>query len=208
MVAGISVVSAAIATLFVKERPEDLGQSVDGGAVSVQPKALYHRQQLTTTFPWEPRQAYETLAYWMIVAGAIACQFPFFLFTAHWLLHLKGVGVAASDAAFAMGLFTLATVFGRLLGGWLMDRMAARYAFMLGLCCYFLGSFLAIRVSADALWIAYGAALLYGLAFGWTFICLNTITGNYYGPAAFPKLSGVVYLIAAAFCFARRRSSG
>lgn len=121
MVAGISVVAAAIATLFVKERPEDLGQSVDGGTVSVQPKALYHRQQLTTTFPWEPRQAYETLAYWMIVAGAIA-------------------------------------------------------------------------------WIAYGAALLYGLAFGWTFICLNLITGNYYGPAAFPKLSGMVYLIAAAFC--------
>jgi len=136
----------------------------------------------------------------MIVAGAIACQFPFFLFTPHWLLHLKGVGVAASDAAFAMGLFTLATVFGRLLGGWLMDRMAARYSFILGLRCYFLGSFLAIRVSADALWIAYSAALLYGLAFGWTFICLNTITGNYYGPAAFPKLSGIVYMIAAIFC--------
>ena len=200
MVAGVSVVSAAIAILFVKERPEDLGQSVDGGAVSVQPKALYPRQQLPTTFPWEPRQAYQTLAYWMIVAGAIACQFPFFLFTPHWLLHLKGVGVAASDAASAMGLFTLATVFGRLLGGWLMDRMAARYAFMLGLCCYFLGSFLAIRVSADALWIAYSAALLYGLAFGWTFICLNTITGNYYGPTAFPKLSGMVYMIAAIFC--------
>src|SRR6266481_1608558 len=72
--------------------------------------------------------------------------------------------------------------------------------FILGLCCYFLGSFLAIRVSADALWITYSAALLYGLAFGWTFICLNTITGNYYGPAAFPKLSGIVYMIAAIFC--------
>ncbi len=62
MVAGISLVSAVISILFVKERPEDPGQSVDGGAVAVQPKALYSRQQLTTTFPWEPHQAYQALA--------------------------------------------------------------------------------------------------------------------------------------------------
>jgi len=98
-----------------------------------------------------------------------------------------------------MGLFTLGAVFGRLIGGWLMDRMVARYAFMLGLCCYFLGSFLAIRVSPDALWIAYSAAILYGTAFGWTFICLNTITGHFYGPAAFPRLSGMLLVIAAIF---------
>jgi MFS family permease len=136
----------------------------------------------------------------MILVGAVACQFPFFFFTAHWLLHLKGVGIQPADATLAMGLFTLGTVFGRLLGGWLMDRMIARFAFMLGFCCYFLGSFLAIRVSPDALWIAYSAAILYGIAFGWTFICLNTITGHYYGPAAFPKLSGMLLVIAAVFC--------
>src|SRR2546429_6795693 len=111
---------------------------------------------------------------------------PFFFFTAHWLLHLKGVGVRPAGAAFAMGLFTLGAVFGRLIGGWLMDAMEGRHAFMLGFCCYFLGSFLAIRVSSEALWIAYSAAILYGTAFGWTFICLNTVTGHYYGPAAFP----------------------
>jgi hypothetical protein len=32
-------------------------------------------------------------------AGGIACQFPFFFFTAHWLLHLRGAGIAAGDAA-------------------------------------------------------------------------------------------------------------
>ncbi len=71
---------------------------------------------------------------------------------------------------------------------------------MLGFCCYFLGSFLAIRVSVDALWIVHGAAILYGTAFGWTFICLNTITGHYYGPVAFPKVSGMMLVLAAPFC--------
>jgi MFS family permease len=200
IVAGVSVLSSIIAFLFVKERPEDLGQLADGGVGDQHSAGARAENPLATNFPWEPRQAYITLSYWMILVGAVACQFPFFFFTAHWLLHLKGVGIQPADATLAMGLFTLGTVFGRLLGGWLMDRMIARFAFMLGFCCYFLGSFLAIRVSPDALWIAYSAAILYGIAFGWTFICLNTITGHYYGPAAFPKLSGMLLVIAAVFC--------
>src|SRR5882757_8436747 len=200
IVAGMAVVSAIVAFLFVRERPEDLGQSVDGGPGAASSAKSTAASARVSKFPWEPQQAYGTLAYWMILVGAIACQFPFFFFTAHWLLHLTGVGVRPADAAFAMGLFTLGAVFGRLIGGWLMDAMEGRYAFMLGFFCYFLGSFLAIRVSPEALWIAYSTAILYGTGFGWTFICLNTVTGHYYGAAAFPKVNGMMLLLAAIFC--------
>jgi len=200
IVAAVSVLSAIVAFLFVRERPEDLGQMVDGGPGAAPSADSTSASARVTKFPWEPHQAYRTRAYWMILIGAIACQFPFFFFTAHWLLHLKGAGVRPADAAFAMGLFTLGAVFGRLIGGWLMDSMEGRYAFMMGFCCYFLGSFLAIRVSPEALWIAYTAAILYGTGFGWTFICFNTVTGHYYGPVAFPKVSGMVLLVAAFFC--------
>jgi MFS family permease len=200
IVAGISVLSAIVAFLFVKERPEDLGQIMDGRPDATPSAKAMAASARVTKFSWEPQQAYATLAYWMILIGAIACQFPFFFFTAHWILHLKGVGISPADAAWAMGLFTLGAVFGRLIGGWLMDAMEGRFAFMLGFCCYFLGSFLAIRVSPDALWIAYSAAILYGTGFGWTFICLNTVTGHYYGPAAFPKVNGMMLVLAAIFC--------
>src|SRR5205823_5695155 len=200
IVAGISVLSAIVAVSFVRERPEDLGQLVDGGPGSSKSVKATAATARVTKSSWEPQQAYRTRAYWMILAGAVACQFPFFFFTAHWLLHLKGVGVRPADAAFAMGLFTLGAVFGRLIGGWLMDAVEGRYAFMLGFCCYFLGSFLAMRVSPETLWIAYSAAILYGTGFGWTFICLNTVTGNYYGPMAFPKVSGMMLVLAALFC--------
>src|SRR5713226_8396321 len=200
VVAGISVLSAIVAFLFVRERPEDLGQSVDGRTDSAESSGSPASHRLVTTFLWEPRQAYRTLSYWMIFAGGVACQFPFFFFTAHWLLHLKGVGISPADAAWAMGLFTLGAVFGRLVGGWLTAAMEGRYAFMLGFCCSFLGSFQATRVSPEGLWIAYSAAILYGTGFGWTFICLNTVTGHYYGPAAFPELNGMMLVLAALFC--------
>jgi MFS family permease len=200
IVAGIAVLSALFAFLFVKESPEALGQVVDGGIASADSAQGLLADALVTKFPWTPRQAFSTRSYWLIVAGGMACQFPFFFFTAHWLLHLKGAGISPTDAAWAMGLFTLGAVAGRLIGGWLMDRLATRYAFMTGLCCYFLGTVLAMRVTPQALWIAYAAAILYGTGFGWTFICMNTATGHFFGSSAFPKLNGMVMLLTAVFC--------
>lgn len=199
IVAGIAVVAAIIACLFVKERPQDLGQMVDG-----EPESNSSNQtsapSLSTQYAWTPAEAYKTGSFWMVAIGSVACQFPFFFFTAHWIMHLRGVGINPADAAMAMGLFTMGGIAGRLIGGWLMDKMAARFAFMLGICCYFIGSFLAINVTANALMVAFIAAILYGAGFGWTFVCLNTMVGNFYGPVAFPKVNGMVLLISAIAC--------
>jgi MFS family permease len=200
VVAGVAIFSGLLAFLFVKESPEALGQIVDGKADIGELAESSATNALVTRFPWTPRQAYATRSYWMIVIGGIACQFPFFFFTAHWLLHLRGTGIAASDAAWAMALFSIGAVGGRLVGGWLMDRLRAHFAFMLGLCCYFLGSILAINVHSSALWVAYAAAILYGTGFGWTFVCLNTTTAHFYGPSAFPKLNGMALLLTGVVC--------
>jgi MFS family permease len=81
-----------------------------------------------------------------------------------------------------------------------MDVLQARFAFMLGLCCYFVGTMLALRVGPNALRIAYVAAVLYGVAFGWTFICLNTATGHFFGPAAYHKVNGLALALTGAIC--------
>jgi MFS family permease len=206
IIAAIMMVAAAVAMLFVKERPEDLGQAVDGIALtSATPDALQSNpcvsgsagQSIPSMAPnsWTPAQVYRTTAYWLIVVGGLACQFPFFFFTAHWILHLRQHGVTPADAAWAMGLFTMGGIGGRLVGGWLMDVLTPRFAFMSGLCCYVVGSMLAMHVDAGGLPVAIGAAISYGLGFGWTFICLNTMTSRFYGPAVFPKINGMSLLI-------------
>jgi MFS family permease len=195
VVAGIMIASAIVAVLFVKERPEDLGQTVDGAPAAAHPSQTPAANALVTKSVWTPSQVYKTTSYWLIVIGGVACQFPFFFFTAHWILHLRQHGISAADAAWAMGLFTMGGIGGRLLGGWLMDILRARFAFMSGLCCYFLGSFLAMRVDSGGFPVAIAAAILYGIGFGWTFVCMNTMTAHYYGPTAFPKVNGMVLLL-------------
>jgi MFS family permease len=196
IVAAGAVLSGIIALLFIKERPEDLGQLPDGGVKDSGGKPEKHAPSaLVTKYEWTPGEAYRTSGYWLVVIAGLAAQFPFFLFTAHWLLHLQGAGVTSGDAAFSMGLFTVACIGGRLIGGWLVDTMAARWAFMIGLCCYLVGSLAAMHVGPSALLIANSAAVLYGLGIGWTFTCMTTCIAHFYGPSAFPKLAGTLLLL-------------
>lgn len=196
--AGVAIVSAIIALLFIREKPEDLGQVPDGIEVAAENDRSVN--VLATSHNWSVQEAYRTTSFWMVFIGACSCQFPFWLFTAHWIMHLKGLGIASDKYAFAMGLFTMGSIFGRLIGGWLMDKMSARYAFMLGLSCYFIGSILAIKISGQTMIMAYTAGIMYGAAFGWSWVCLNTTTGNFFGVRAYPKLNGTILMLSAALC--------
>lgn len=187
--AGVAVLSGIIAYLFVKERPEDLGQSVDGTRPGREGISETARKQLVSSHPWSVEEALRTKAYWLIVVGGVASQFPYFFFIAHGILHMKGEGLSAATAAWVMGLFTMGGILGRQIGGWLMDKIAARVAFMMGLCCYFAGSLLAM--ASKSVGSATAAAILYGAAFGWSFVCLNTATGHFFGTEAFPRLNGI-----------------
>lgn len=195
IVAGVAMLSGIVAFLFVKESPEDLGQVVDGIEESARAAGAAVSEKLITRHAWTPAEGMRTISYWAVVAGGIACQYPYFFFVAHAILHMKSAGLSAANAAWAIGLSTMGAIVGRQIGGWMMDRIAARYAFMSGLCCYLAGSLLAMRIGADTLGIAFAAAILYGAAFGWTFICLNTAVAHFFGPAAYPKLNGVNLLV-------------
>jgi len=91
-----------------------------------------------------------------------------------------------------MSLMPVSAIIGRLIGGWLMDTINARVAFVIGLLCYLFGSLAALRVGPGSLLIGDSAAVLYGLAIGWTFTCMTTCVAHYYGPSAFPKLAGTL----------------
>jgi MFS family permease len=194
LVAGAMVISGLLAFLFVKESPESLGQLVDGLPQEQQAQSS-RTDALATKYPWTARGAYRTPAYWLIAFAGVVATFPFFLFVAHWIKRLTGVGFSATDAEWALSLLTIGTLVGRWLGGLLMDFMNGRVAFILGFCVYFAGSYLAIVARPGGLWMAYLAALLNGTAYGWVFTCVGTMTAHYYGPSAFPKLYGTMTLL-------------
>ena len=188
-----AALAGIIALLFVRERPEDLGQLPDGGARPEGGAAPSHApSKLITGYEWTAGEAYRTPSYWLVVLAGLAAQLPFFLFVPHWFLYLTNTGIPSGAAAFSMSLMPVSAIIGRLIGGWLMDTINARVAFVIGLLCYLFGSLAALRVGPGSLLIGDSAAVLYGLAIGWTFTCMTTCVAHYYGPSAFPKLAGTL----------------
>jgi MFS family permease len=192
----ISVAAGIIAFFFVREYPEDLGQVADGETPEAISPARIDR--LSTGLDWTPTQACKTSAFLLILIASIACLFPFFFTVAHLVPHLQKVGISASKAARALGIFTGSSIAGRLLGGWLMDRMAARFVLILGTSCTLIGAIVAMKTATLA--GGYSFAALMGAGFGWTYIAMNTAVGNFFGPVAFPKLMGTIYLFSALVC--------
>jgi MFS family permease len=194
IVACAMVVSGLIAFLFVRESPESMGQTVDGLPEEKQAQPS-RTDALATKHEWTAGQAYGTSAYWLIAIAGIAATFPYFLFIAHWKVNLQYVGISSGKAAFGISLLTIGTLGGRWIGGLLMDYLNARLVFVLGVSLYFVSSYLAIVTHADTLVLAYTASILQGIAYGWTYSCTNTMIGHYYGPKAYPKLSGMYILL-------------
>lgn len=193
VIAVLMILSAIVAFIFVKESPEKYGQFPDGEEM-LESKSE-DSKALLTTYDWTPREAYRTMAYWMILIGACACQFPFFLIVAHWIPFMKELAYSPASAAFAMGLFTIGSFAGRLISGWLMDKIPAQYCFMMGMCFYLPAAIIAITLKPDVLMLAYGCTLTYGFGFGWTFVSMQTVTANFYGPKIFHKLNGTIMLL-------------
>jgi len=197
IVACAMVVSGLIAFLFVRESPESMGQTVDGLPEEQQAQPS-RTDALATKHDWTAGQAYGTVAYWLVAIAGIAATFPYFLFIAHWVEHLTGVGITPAKASWGISLLTLGTLGGRWLGGLLMDYLNARLVFVLGASLYFVSSYLAFTSNAEALKLAYVASALQGIAYGWTYSCTNTMIGHYYGPKAYPKLSGMFIFLTSA----------
>jgi MFS family permease len=192
IVAASAVISGIIAALWIRETPESMGQTVDG---IIEENPAERAEIATPQDRWTVSQAYRTSAFWLIAIAGIAHTYPYFFFVAHSILYISGTGISSEKAAVAMGIFTIATLIGRWVGGILMDFVSARVTYVLGLSLFIAGSyFYALINRPDAIIPAYVAAALCGCSYGWVFTCVTTMLGNFYGRKAFPKLYGTLTL--------------
>ena len=118
IMAALVILAGFTAVFFVKEHPEDLGQTADGSLREEPTQSVAAKSDLRiTNLTWTPSEAYRSLPFWLIVIGGIACKFPLFFMLSHWVLHLRAAGVSAAAAATALGVFTITQILGQFVGG-------------------------------------------------------------------------------------------
>ena len=196
VIGGFCVAGAIVSFVFIKESPEAMGQYQDGIAPGSIQQQTDNASRLSTDYAWSAVEGFKTAAYWLIVFVAFTMYFPYFLVQAHWIFQAKVMGIATADAAWSMGLFTLAGVFGRLIGGWLQDFFPARNVYVVGLALMAVGTAIGGLLAGGSTLLFFAASCVLGFGFGSSLTSFATIVGNYFGSEAFPRLYGTAFMIA------------
>jgi MFS family permease len=195
LLAALSGLAACIALIFVRERPEDVGQAADGfGAVPAggRPHADT-RPPFVTRREWTFRDAVRNPTYWVLLISLLGTSGGYTLFLAHGVVHLQDLGHSAGMGAWAVGTMTVTGLFGKLILATLGDRIDPRYIFALFMAVFAVG--LLLIVDARATWRVFSFATCFGIGFGGGLVCFMSVLSNYYGTRAFASLAGLAVAI-------------
>jgi cyanate permease len=179
-----------VSILFVKNRPEEVEQVADGGAkqgneisgdVASRPSGIYR-----TRDHWTVREAARTPAFWLLTLASVGESVPGTAAIAHAVPHLRDLGHTAAAAGSAIGAFSVCSIAGSLIIGFLCDRMDPRIAW--AVCILMIGSavLIATRAGSDAAMYLFTGML--GFGSGAALTCWHATVANYFGPTSFPSI--------------------
>ncbi len=187
-----SIAAALVAGFFVKESPEQMGQLPDGdtAAVAASAAAVEPRSSVfKTTEDWTLAEVLRTPSVWMLVLAYLGFFAGFFIFIAHGIANLEGLGHSPAASARSLALVLFSALLGQFTIAALGDRIEMRFLFAVAVCFFGVGIWLAARAVSPASLYFYPVVM--GSGFGASFTCMMAILGNYYGPKAYPLVLGV-----------------
>jgi MFS family permease len=202
LMAALSFVAAIIALVFVKEKPEDLGQLPDGGEIEVQkdqkPETRRWRGAVhLTKETWTSREALTDSFFWLLMFCQMGVGCGYTVFLAHGVVHLKDLGHSSDTAAWAISLMAISGLIAKALIGILGDRIDPRYLWAVFIGVFGVGQLVVPQANTMALMVF--IAICIGIGFGGGVVCLAAVLSNYYGVKVFPALVGVSIAVGTAF---------
>ncbi|HUG91517.1 MAG TPA: MFS transporter [Planctomycetaceae bacterium] len=185
---GVWAVMLPLILFLFRNRPEDVGQSLDG-----LPPDLERATQeagFSGMDSFTLGEALRTGAFWSVVAGSAL----FGLIHTGVFFSLVPIfqsrGLSDADAVGAISSFAVSLAAMHLIGGFLSDRWPERFLLALGLVLLALGMLLLCRMNAA--WIGHAGGVAMGLGQGLYFGASHPLWARYFGRLHLGKIRGVL----------------
>lgn len=175
--------------LLLHRRPEDLGLLPDGERVAQggTRRTTNVVDAAWTAIEWTLGRAVRTGRFWWIALGYLTGLYAWYAVQVHQTKYLVEIGFTPSEAAWALGLVSLAGIPGQVLLGHLSDRIGREWVWTLA-CAGFivaLGLLLAMRTNPTAALLTLVIVTLGGLGYGvaavFGAIPVEIFQGRHYG---------------------------
>ncbi|MBN1856812.1 MAG: MFS transporter [Dehalococcoidia bacterium] len=190
----IMAITIPLALLLIRTRPSEKGLYPDGakGPVGVSEDATRRGGEREGT---TLKHALHTGTFWFI-----AIAFTLFAFGSMGALQasvpfLEDIGYPTATAAAALGAIGFGSAVGKILFGWMCDKMAPNHAFAVGAAFLLAGVLILLTVHADSpLAIIWTYALLLGLGAGAWLPTLSMLASTRFGLLHYGAVFGALNL--------------
>ncbi len=181
------LISVPIIRTLLRERPEEMGLLPDGEENTQQVSARANALPPGLSLRESARQN----SFWLLVAVFFLMGIATIGTTVHLMALLTDRGVSPASAATTISALGLSMIFGRIVGGFLLDRFFAPFVAFAFLCGTSLG-LLILAGGASGQWVLLAIVLL-GLGFGAEFDLMSYLVSRYLGLRAYGQIYGIIY---------------
>lgn len=171
--------------VFLRDKPDDLGLGVDGGA------AAADRDATLSGLP--VAEAVKTKSFWLLLAAIGVSVFALYGVAPNMALILKDRGIGSDGAGLAALVLGSGMVVSRLSVGVLVDRIFAPHVGVGVFVLTTLGFALLTFAGSDLSLVLVAAALL-GVGLGAEVDLIGFLVGRYFGLRHFGTIYGLVFL--------------
>lgn len=199
ILAALMLIAVFVAAVFVRNRPEELGQSIDGAAdlAELEARKTVRRDRAYKCLdPWTMREAAKSPSLWLILFTFGFSNYVFLGTLSHQVTYLTGeADISEGTAAGALALMVGFMAVGKAAGGWLADRVEPRKT--LGFMPFMLAAGVLVLLLWHATAALYFYVILLGIGYGGSMAQTNSTLANYYGRDNIAAIIGLVHGLAA-----------
>ena len=140
---------------------------------------------------WTAKLALRSLQFWLLFIARIAAACGTTVIVTHQVAHVVDVGFSKFLAASVFGLAGITSSFGRVIFGFIADRLSkqAAYTVNIAMTIVGVGALMILRVSSQA-WLLYVYVIFFGIGFGSRAVIFSALTADIFAGKGFGSILG------------------
>jgi MFS family permease len=181
---AISLILITSVTQFLRRDPQSKGLLPDGKA------ELKQESQNSGADGLSFREATRTWQYWMLWAVFLFLGFSQITVMVHIVIHATGLGIPPASAVSVLSIIGGANIAGRIVMGTTGDKIGNKLAIIIGIIL--MSASLFWLLAAKEVWMLYLFGVIFGFAWGGSFVQMSPITAELFGLKAHGVLIGLI----------------
>lgn len=140
---------------------------------------------------WTARLALQSLQFWLLFVARIAAASGTTVIVTHQVAHVVDVGFSKLLSASIFGLAGVTSSFGRVIFGFIADRLSKQAAYTLNIAMTVVGvgALMILRDPSQA-WLLYVYVIFFGIGFGSRAVIFSALTADIFSGRGFGSILG------------------